>query len=308
MTVTERTYELVPDWARIPDGWRLEQTAIAIDGNDRVYLFNRSEHPMMIFERDGSFVDSWGEGRFPSAHGIYLDAEDHLYLPVINAHAVVKCDTSGNELMTLGTWGAPSNTELPEDFRLLFQQPVDRASPPFSLPTDVAVADDGTIYVTDGYGNARVHVFDADGTYRTSWGRPGSEGPSAFHLPHGVWVHHERVYVVDRENNRVQIFDRDGGYLDEWTGFHSPCDIFIDRDDVAYVAEGASAMASRNGNGRPNVPGMLVRILTLHGDELARFGGPTGGGGHNIAVDSDGSIYVNQNIDGERLLKFARTG
>jgi len=308
MTTTERTYELVPDWARLPDGWVMAQTAIAVDGDDRVYLFNRSEHPMIVLERDGTFVDSWGEGLLTSAHGLFIDVDQNLYLPLINAHVVLKCDRSGNVLMTLGTWNEPSDPLLTDDFAALFQHPVERASPPFTLPTDVAVASDGTIFVTDGYGNARVHEFAPDGTLRNSWGRPGSEPePGAFHLPHGIWIHRDsRVFVADRENNRIQIFDRDGTYLDEWTGFHSPCDLFIDDDDVVYVAEGASAVPSRNGNGRPSVPGTLLRILTIEGEELCRFGGPTGGGGHNVWVDSEGSIYVNQNVEGERLLKFAR--
>jgi hypothetical protein len=144
---TERKYELVPDWARLPDGWTMAQTAIATDSDDRVYLFNRSAHPMLILERDGTCVASWGEGRLTSAHGLFIDADEDLYLPLISSHVVLKCDRSGNVLMTLGTWNEPSDALLTDDFAELFQHPVERVSPPFTLPTDVAVASDGTIFV-----------------------------------------------------------------------------------------------------------------------------------------------------------------
>src|SRR5882724_1805372 len=98
------TYELVDDWAQLPAGWTLGQTGIVTDARDRVYLFNRSAHPLMVLDRDGTFFTSWGEGVLSSAHGMFIDQHEHIYLPVINSHVVLKYSPSGNLLMTLGTW------------------------------------------------------------------------------------------------------------------------------------------------------------------------------------------------------------
>jgi hypothetical protein len=82
------TYELMEDWAQLTTGWTLGQTGIVTDARDRVYLFNRSAHPLVVLERDGTFLTSWGEGILLSAHGMYIDAQENLYLPVINSQVV----------------------------------------------------------------------------------------------------------------------------------------------------------------------------------------------------------------------------
>jgi DNA-binding beta-propeller fold protein YncE len=300
-------YELVDDWYHLPEGWKLAQTAIAVDSLDRVYLFNRSEHPMIVLDSEGDFVASWGEDVLTSAHGLFLDADENLYLPAINRHAVYKYDRDGKLLMTLGTPDRPSDPEWGSVPISAYGDPLANGHGvhgPFTLPTDAAVAPDGTLFVTDGYGNARVHHFAADGTLLESWGRPG-RGDGEFCIPHGVWVHHDgRVFVVDRENNRIQIFTMAGERLDTWTGFNSPCDIFIDRDDTVFVAEGASAGFSHN----ETLPEYFIRIMTVDGETLSRWGSPRGQGAHNLWTDSQGSLYVNQNLDGDRLLKYRRVG
>ena len=107
------TYELVDDWAQLPAGWTLGQTGIVTDARDRVYLFNRSAHPLIVLDREGAFLTSWGEGILSSAHGMFIDPQENLYLPVINSHVVLKYSSSGNLLMTLGTWNTPSDTGCP---------------------------------------------------------------------------------------------------------------------------------------------------------------------------------------------------
>ena len=84
------TYELVDDWAQLPAGWTLGQTGIVTDARDRVYLFNRSAHPLIVLDRDGAFLTSWGEGILSSAHGMFIDPQENLYLPVINSHVVLE--------------------------------------------------------------------------------------------------------------------------------------------------------------------------------------------------------------------------
>jgi DNA-binding beta-propeller fold protein YncE len=283
-------------WLKLPEGWTLGQTAIAVDSADRVYLFNRSAHPMIVADRTGEVLATWGDGWLTSAHGIYMDNDEQLYLPIINSHAVLKTDTEGNREMMLGCLDWPSNPRWTGALNQYFAAPPDRASGPFCAPTDAAVGPDGSIYVSDGYGNARVHRFAASGQLLGSWGGPGS-GPGEFHIPHGIWVHTDgRVFVCDRENDRVQIFTGDGDHLASWTGFKRPCDLYIDASDTVYVAEGIGAQPSDG----------MVAILTLDGRRLTEWAAPVGHGGHAIWGDSEGSLYVNQNVEGSRLVKFRR--
>jgi DNA-binding beta-propeller fold protein YncE len=287
----KHTYELVEDWGKLPEGWTLGQTGIVTDARDRVYLFNRSEHPLIVLDCDGVFFSSWGEGILSSAHGMFIDQQENIYLPVVNSHVVLKYSPTGNLLMTLGTWDKPSETGWSGNYL----DPVKQAAGPFHRPTDVAMSPTGDLYISDGYGNARVHRFNADGSLEMSWGAPGKTAPGEFHVPHGVWVHTDgRVFVADRENNRIQIFSPDGEFLTQWTGLARPCDIYIDADEVVYV---------------PELDG-LISLLTLDGQVLARWMSPTGAGkidgGHAVWVDSHGDIYNNQNQEGRRLLKSRR--
>ncbi len=283
------TYELVEDWAKLPAGWTLGQTAMVTDSEDRVYLFNRSDHPLIVLDRDGNFLNSWGEGALPDSHGMYIDSAENLYMPVKNSHVVQKYDKAGNLLMTMGAWDQPSDTGWSGNA----SDPAERAAGPFNRPSDVALNDSGEIYISDGYGNARVHKFSADGALLASWGTPGKTEPGEFHVPHGVWVHTDgRVLVADRENNRVQIFTSDGDFITQWTGLARPCDFYIDSEGVVLVPELDAFMS----------------ILTLDGEVIAKFAGPTDAGAHAIWVDSHGDLYINQNLEGQRLLKYRRCG
>ena len=285
------TYELVEDWAKLPEGWVLGQTAIVTDSQDRVYLFNRSDHPLIVLDQEGNYLTSWGEGVLHDAHGMFIDDEDNLYLPVKNNHVVLKYTREGNLLMTMGTWDQPSDTGWSGNY----SDPALRAAGPFNRPSDVALDAQGDMYISDGYGNARVHKFSAGGKLLFSWGAPGKTAPGEFHVPHGVWVHNDgRVFVADRENNRIQIFSPDGAFLDLWTDFARPCDIYVDSDDTMFVVELDA----------------LVSIVTIDGQLITRWPAPTeadpGTGAHAIWLDSRGDIYVNRNLEGQRLLKYRR--
>ena len=283
------TYEIVEGWGSLPQGWELGQTAIVTDSQDRVYLFNRSDHPLIVLDRDGNFLSAWGEGVLSDAHGMFIDAEDNLYLPVKNNHVVLKYSSQGNLLMSLGTRDQPSDTGWSGNI----SDPVQRAAAPFNRPTDVALSPDGDLYISDGYGNSRVHKFTAGGELLFSWGEPGKTGPGVFHVPHGVWVHTDgRVFVADRENDRVQIFDLDGNFLDQWTDFSRPCDIYIDQDEVLFIPELDAFMS----------------VVSKDGELLARWAGPTDAGAHAIWLDSRGDLYINQNLEGQRLLKYRKVG
>ena len=99
----EHRYRVVENWAKLPDGWEFRDVAaVAVDSKDRVYVFNRGEHPMMVFDRDGNFLRSWGEGLFKRAHGIHIDSDDTLYCTDDGDHTVRKITTDGKVLLTIG--------------------------------------------------------------------------------------------------------------------------------------------------------------------------------------------------------------
>lgn len=331
----DRRYELVEGWGELPDGWRWGQVAgVAVDSEDNVHVFTRSEHPYLVFDRSGKLVDHWGEGIFGVAHGVCITEDDAVFFVEHAGHVILKFDKRGRHQLTLGRRGEPSDTGYTEEIR---EPDVRNAIPggelgsrteavpmvngvghpggPFNQPTDLAVAPDGTIFVSDGYRNCRVHRFSPHGELLASWGEPGNardlrdttDAPGHFHTPHGVWVHDERVYVSDRENNRIQIFTPDGGFIGMWTGFLRPTKLYVDPDEaVMYVSE----LDDR------------VSIVDLSGEVIGRFGdGHTIGladrgrshepgrffGPHCIWTDSEGAIFVGEVLEGQRLQKFART-
>ena len=279
------TYEVLDNWAKTPDGWSIGQAEPACDSQDRVYVFNRGDHPLMIFDRDGNFLNEWGREYLTDAHGIFISGEDHVYLPVRESHAIVKCTLDGKPLMTMGVWDAPSDTGGARPDGTMW-----KAAGPFNRCTDIALAPNGDLFVSDGYANSRVHRFSPDGRLLHSWGRPGKRGPGEFHIPHGIWVHWDgRVLVCDRENNRIQIFTGEGEYLDMWTDLARPCDIYVDPDGIAYVVELDA----------------FLTVLNMDGEVLAKMD-IGGSGGHAVWADSHGDLYIGHNQEGSRLVKLVR--
>ena len=208
------SYELVDGWARCPEGYSfLNVGGLCIDSQDRVYVFNRGAHPVMIFDREGNLLTSWGEGFFKRTHGSYIGPDDAIYCTDDSSHTVSKFTPEGKLLLVLGTKDEPSDTgyvQQPDLYESLAT--IKRGGPPFNRPTGTALSLSGEIYVTDGYGNARVHKFSPDGILLFSWGEPG-DAPGQFRIPHSVWVDkRERVWVCDRHNNRILIFNDKGEF------------------------------------------------------------------------------------------------
>lgn len=313
-------------WHSLPQGWELgEVTAVATDSQDRVFVFNRSVHPVLVFDRDGRFLYCWGEGEFARPHGIHIDREDAVYCTDDLDHTVKKFTTDGELLLILGRSGCASDTGATSvDYR-----EIRRAGPPFNFPTNVAIGPAGEIYVSDGYGNARIHKFSARGDLLLSWGAPG-DGPGQFHVPHGIAVDRRGVvYVADRENSRIQKFSPAGKFLEAWPAVARPCQIFIDRADCVYVAELGYRAGMFEGNQPPypDATGGRVSIFSTDGELLARWGGgesPCAAGDffapHDIWVDSWGDFYVSEvthtagiargviGPDCHTLQKFSTTG
>jgi hypothetical protein len=295
----KRVYAVVEGWEHLPAGFTHDDVVgIGIDSGDRVYLLTRGPARVIVYERDGAFVGSWGEGLFTErTHGLTIGPDDTVHVVDEGNEVVYVCSTDGQVRQTIGTPGVASDTGYDGSLASIV-----RGGPPFNRPTNLAVAPTGDLYVTDGYGNARVHRFAPDGTLIQSWGEPGA-GPGQFNLPHGIAITADGlVLVADRENDRVQHFTLDGQYLTEWTDIQRPTNVAIGPDGLFYVSElwwrvGQTSM--RHGEITVSRPGR-VSVLDRQGGVVARWGGPepcapgSFCAPHDIAVDSRGDVYVGE--------------
>jgi len=275
-------YSPVPNWCKLPYGmtFKNDATSVAVDSKDNVYVFCRGPIPLFIFDSEGNYLDSWGEGEYLRPHGICVDNNDDLYLIDDQGHMIEKRTKEGKLIFRLGKKGKSSERQSGEIF---------------NLPTDaIADPDTGNIFISDGYGNSRVHKFDTQGKYIKSWGEPGSDA-GKFSLPHNIAITSDkRLIVADRENFRLQIFDTDGNFIDQWH-IHHPMSVTTDNKDNIYVGEMGPPPVQE---GVKNL-GNCVSILSPEGELIERLGDELPGSNddqfvapHGIAVDSKGSIYV----------------
>jgi len=269
-------YRPVPGWPKLPDDVQLGPvSAVAVDREDRVYVFHRGKRPVLVFDRDGNFLRSWGDDQVKTAHGLRVDRDGNVWVTDIGNHRVLKFDAEGKLLLALGKKGEPG--EGPDRF---------------NKPTDVAVGPGGEFYVTDGYGNSRVAKFSREGKFLKQWGKKGS-GPGEFDLPHAVVLDGQgRLYVGDRENDRIQVFDTEGRFLAQWKEGGAPFGLALGEGRL-FVADG-----------RAN----WVKVLDLEGRALGRWGEKGSGPGqfnmpHMLCVDSRGAVYVAE-VNGRRVQKF----
>jgi DNA-binding beta-propeller fold protein YncE len=277
------TYQVEDAWEKLPPGysWR-EVAAVAVDSKDQVYVFNRGDHPMIVFDREGNFLRSWGEGVFTRPHGLTLGPGDTLYCTDDGDHTIRQCTLDGEVLMTIGLPGQPAAYQSGE---------------PFNRCTDVAIDPrTGDLYVSDGYGNSRVHKYTPNGRLLFSWGEPGTD-PGEFNIVHNIATDAQGyLYVADRENHRVQVFDSRGRFETQWVNMHRPCAIYISQEQHVYIGElGAGMNVNRN---LPNI-GPRITVFNTSGDRLARIGHLGFGlevgqfvAPHGISLDSKGDIYL----------------
>lgn len=280
------TYRVEEGWGKLPEGWSLGDVGgVGVDRLDRLYVFNRGGHPMVIFDREGNFLKSWGEDTFERPHAIYMAPDDTVWCVDDGDHTVRKCTLDGEVLFTLGTPHQPA----PEF-----------SGQPFNRPTHIAFAPEGDFYVADGYGNARVHKYTADGKHILSWGEYGTD-PGQFNIVHNICCDSAGlVYVSDRENHRVQVFDGDGTFIEQWNNLHRACGLTMHNPDdpIFFVGELGPFLAINRSY--PNL-GPRVSVVDKHGKLLARLGGPHAGvepgtfiAPHTAAVDSHGDLYVGE--------------
>jgi DNA-binding beta-propeller fold protein YncE len=278
-------YRVVENWAKLPAGWRyVECAGVAVDRKDDVYVFTRGERPVIVFDRDGNFLRSWGQGLVSRAHGITIGPDESVWLTDDGNHTIRQFTKEGKLLLTIGDVDKPAELQ---------------GGKPFNRPTHVALCPkNGDLYISDGYGNSRVHKYDPRGRHLFSWGAPGTD-PGSFNLPHNIATDAEGlVYVADRENHRVQIFDDRGQYVGQWNNLHRPCGLFASRAHGQRFFVGELPTALPVNAAVANV-GARVSVLSLEGKLLDRVGAPFAGekpgeftAPHGVVVDSRGDLYV----------------
>jgi DNA-binding beta-propeller fold protein YncE len=292
----EFVFEEIERWGAFPAGWHIgDAPAVAVDSQDRLYIYSRSEHPVIVLDREGHLLATWGEGLFKRPHGLFIGPDDAVYCVDDEGHAIRKFTTDGNLLLTIETASHPSDTGYTGA-----PGSVVRSGPPFNFPTGLALSPEGEMYVSDGYGNARVHKFDRDGRLLFSWGEPGS-GPGQFIIAHGVFVDVTgRVFVADRFNERIQIFSPQGAYLGQWSGLRYPNNMCLDAGGAMFVAELGQIMQMIDGEkiAVPTAPAGRITVRDRDGAILTAWGAqdPQGAGlyyaPHGLAIDSRGDLYV----------------
>jgi len=292
-------YRLDANWLKVPDGRKIGQvTGVDIDPDGKsVWVFDRCGakdcvssplDPIEKFDASGKFVVGFGQGVFNHPHGFYVDREGNVWATDNvggdgKGHQVVKFSPEGKVLLTLGRPGVAGDG--PDQF---------------NAPTDVAVAANGDIIVSDGHGgktNARIVKFTAGGKFIMAWGRRGS-GPGEFGVNHSLAIDLAgRIFVADRANNRIEIFNPDGKFLEEWKQFGRPSGLFIDKNDILYVTDSESNMAQNPGFKRG------VRIGSVTDGKVTAFipdsapakegtGAASNGWGESVAADDAGHVYV----------------
>ena len=282
------TYELIRDFFKLPPGQSFGLVSrVAADAQDRIYVFQRKDPPVVVFDREGKYLGAWGSGAVTDPHGLKI--VDDVAYTTDRSDSVAKSFTlDGKPLLELGQRGVHSDTgcEGPPWLAL-------RAAGPFNHPTEMIAHPNGDIYVTDGYRNSRVHRFTRDGQLVKSWGTPGrAEGQ--FHLPHSIAFDDDgKLYVADRSNKRIQIFTPEGDFLGIWTGMGGPNDITRGKDGNFYIAE-------LEDGGKP----ALICVRDANGTVLARMESRHV---HGVGVHSHGDIYAG--LTQERSVdKFVRQG
>ena len=240
--------------------------------------------PVLAFQTDGSFVRSFGaDGLLARSHGMHIDREDNIWVTDVRDHVVMKLDSNGNVLMTLGTKGQSGEWDEAAGARL------------FSEPNDVALDSAGNVYVAQGHGGEfpRVIKFSPEGNFITQWGSRGY-GPGQYVAAHSIDVdENDIIYVADRENMRIQRYDTEGIMLRTWDFDAMVCAIYWHDDGYLYITTGFDGEMAKVDN-----VGKVIGAIGSPGNGNGQFGEA-----HHLTVDDEENVYVSDVIL-RRVQKF----
>ncbi|MGC4036576.1 MAG: peptidyl-alpha-hydroxyglycine alpha-amidating lyase family protein [Chitinophagaceae bacterium] len=304
---TTTKYELVKNWLDLPKDLKLgNPTGISIDTSENIVVFHRADREwsffrtmpdspirsktILIINKDnGKIINSWGDNLFIMPHGLKVDSENNIWVTDVGLNQIFKFTHDGKLLMKLGEAKVAGNDSLH-----------------FNKPTDIAIAEDGSFYVSDGYGNSRVIKFSATGKYLFEWGKKGDK-ECEFNIPHGITLdRNENVYVSDRENDRIQIFDTTGKFIKQITGnsFGAICAVAFDNTKSKLFAVDDFTFLKVKHRGSD------AFIFDSTGKVQTRFGrsgfyeGETSWY-HDLTVDKDENIYIGD-ILGNTVQKYRK--
>lgn len=298
------TYKLIPDYGEFPAGYEhIMFPCGCCDRENNLFLTSRNlDHPIVMLDPEGKYVKDFGKGLFSETHGICVTPENTLLCVDTGLHVIRELSMDGELIRDIGNLGKPSDSGfdaniwrkmqrngylVPSDIAFkdntawMFYEglrSIKRAAPPFNRPTGVSVAPNGSIYASDGYGNASVHRFTREGALLKTWGGPG-DAPGRFIIPHSIWADcHNRIWVGDREGNKINVFDEDGELIACVTeGLYQPTDIFGDERYV-YVAERGGGVTIFNAEDME-----IVCQIGFYNSPLRA---------HGMCGDSDGNLYL----------------
>jgi peptidylamidoglycolate lyase len=303
------TYRLVNNWPDLALGYSMGSPAgIGIDSSQHIFIFSRAGREWTLLmpvpatfisgktilevdSKTGKLINSWGDHLFVMPHGLTVDAGDNIWVTDVELHQVFKFSHAGKLLLTLGEAGIPG-----------------RDTAHFYMPTGVAVAKDGSFYVSDGYGNSRVVKFSPAGKYLLEWGKKGNAA-GAFHIPHAIELDDNgNVYVADRENQRIQVFDSNGHFLKmlEDKSFGNICAVVFDKKKKRLIAVDDMIDFKETHTGSD------IIVFDSAGTSFKRFGRSGQYNGpvcwyHDVSIDKEGNIYV-ADIIGNKVMKFEKNG
>lgn len=296
-------YRVDPKWPHKIEGrpWRYV-TGAAVDARDQVWLVNQLAPQVQVFDKSGKFLGGWGEGYFKAPHFLRIDHDGNVWVADFKRHIVQKFSPDGERLLVLGTEDSAGND-----------------ASHFNGPTDIAIAENGDAFITDGYGNDRVVHFDREGKFIKSWGQRGVRA-GELSQPHSIAIDSQgRLYVAERNNCRIQIFDTNGKSLGQWRNLVNPWGLCITPRDELYVCGSSPKRWTDAGNlGNPPTDQLVMKFDT-DGKVLEHWTFPLATAGklapgeidwvHAIAVDSQGNLYLGDVADESlehRLQKFER--
>ena len=293
------------NWPVLREGYKIGQpTGIGIDKSDHIFVFHRAGRKWTtpfpdsvisvntVLELDnqtGKIINSWGANYFIMPHGLTVDKQNNIWLTDVGLHQIFKFSHEGKLLMKLGVAKTPANDSIH-----------------FNLPTDIAVADDGSFFVSDGYGNSRVVKFSSTGKYIKAWGTFGTK-PGQFIIPHGIAIDQKNIiYVADRQNNRIQLFDTNGNFIKELKNDEQVEElpsIAIDKANHLFAVD-----YDPTKNNDSTTKGSTIFVFDLSHQVKYHFVASGSSNRitswfHDIAIDSKGNIYVGD-ITGLKVLKF----